>query len=278
MAIIEDSGWWFLKTLARKHRIANDITQREVGEAVYRSEDTIRAWELGRTDIPLNALDAFAKACGISDEIAGYMARVARARKKSEPIEADTRFNALFIALAEEFSGFIFKFDALIIPGPLQLRRYHYDVVRLAEPGTDEWVDNGWVFKEERAQVLEARTDKPTTQFLIGEAALMQLQQISEELHQQQIAHLRRWGRRAGVSIRILPGPVLAQRSSFNIFKPGESKLACPGFVYTEIADSSWCIDDHARIASYDDFRKKLWKMAIRIEDYHDDDWRDGLA
>jgi transcriptional regulator with XRE-family HTH domain len=276
----EDSAWWFLKTMVRKHRIASGKSQREVGEAVYRSEDTIRAWELGRTDIPLNALAEFARACGIDDEIAGYMTKVAAARKKrGNAIEADTRFNALFLALAEEYCGFIFKFDALIIPGPLQLQEYHYIVVRQAEPlATEEFIDGGWDFKDARRATLESRTDRPTMQFLIGEAALLQLRLISEELYESQLAHLRRWARKPGVSIRVLPGPVLAQRSNFDIYMPAQSKLACPPFVYTEILDSSWCINDDNRIASYDEVRKKLWKMAIRIEDYRDDDRRDRMA
>ncbi|GAA2147627.1 Scr1 family TA system antitoxin-like transcriptional regulator [Glycomyces algeriensis] len=277
--VIEDSAWWFLKTMGRTHRIRSHRTQKEVGDAIPRSEDTVRAWELGRADIPVALADLYGKACGMDDESAGYMRMVAAARKRGEPIQADTRFNALFISLAEQYSGFIFKFDALVIPGPLQLHGYHYDVVRLAEPfATSAWLDNGWKFKETRQRALKERVDRPTIQFLIGESALLQLRQVSEELYQGQMAHLRNWAKRPGVSIRILRGPVLAKRSNFEIYEPGDNDLACPPFVYTESVDSSWCIDDPSRIPSYDDLRKKLWKMAIRIEVYHDDDRRDRLA
>jgi transcriptional regulator with XRE-family HTH domain len=274
----QDSGWWFLKTMARKGRIDAGKSQREIGDAVDRSKDTILEWEKGRTDIPVQAIRGLAEACELSDEVSGYMRSVARARKKGEPIEADMRYNALFLSLAEEYCKMIFKFDALLVPGPLQIKAYHYLVARLAEPGTDEWVDNGWRFKYERGQVLISRTDRPTIQFVIGEAALFQLFQISEEVYREQMAHLRKWAKRPGVSIRILRTPVPAYRSGFEIYKPGDSALACPPFVYTEIADSSWCIDSPARIASYDEIRKMLWKMAIRIEDYHYDDRRDRLA
>lgn len=277
--VIEDSSWWFLKTMGRKHRIKSGRTQKEVGDAIDRSEDTIRAWELGRTDIPAVLVELYAKACGIDDESALYMKKVAAARRKGKPIEADARYNAMFIALAEGTSGFIFKFDALIIPGLLQLKDCHFDVVGLAEPySTISWLENGWRFKEARQRDLEERTDKPTIHFLIGEAALFQLRQVSEDLYQRQKAHLRRWAKKPGVSIRILRTPVLAKRSNFSIYQPGGREFACPEFVYTESIDSSWCIDESERIASYDDLRKKLWKMAIRIEVYHDDDRRDRLA
>jgi DNA-binding XRE family transcriptional regulator len=276
--VIEDSAWWFLKTMSRKHRIKSGRTQKEVGDAIYRSEDTIRAWELGRTDIPSVLVELYAKACGMDSESAQYMKKVAAARRKGEPIEADTRFNALFLALAEEHSGYIFKFDALIIPGPLQIKEYHYLVLRIAEQASDEALGRGWAFKEGRAEALSARSDKPTIHFLIHEAALLVLRKLSEELFQAQMAHLRSWARKPGVSIRVLTDPLLARRSNFDIYEPGNNPAACPAFVYTEGVDSSWCIDESDRIASYDDLRKKLWKMATRIEVYHDEDGRDRLA
>jgi len=279
MAIVEDSAWWFLKTMGRKYRDKSGRTQKEVGDALPRSIDTIRLWEQGKADIAVALADDYGKACGMTDEMAGYMKKVAVARKMGLSIEADPRFNALFISLAEEYCGCIFKFDALIIPGPLQTKRYHYVVMKLAEPtASKERLDQGWAFKLERAEGLEERTDRPTIHFVIGEAALIHLRQISEELYQEQMAHLRKWAKRPGVSIRILRGPVYAKQSNFEIYQPGDNELACPEFVYTERIDASWLIDDSARFASYHETRKMLWKRAIRIEVYHDDDRRDRLA
>lgn len=274
----QDSGKWFLRTMVRKGRTATGRSQREVGDEVDRSKDTVGDWEKGKTDIPILAIDGLASACHLSAEIRSYMKAVARARKHGTPIEADMRYNALFLALAEEYCGFIFKFDALLIPGPLQRKEYHYTVVRIAEQASDEKLDRGWPFKEERAEALAARTDRPTIMFLIGEAALLYLRSISEDLYRKQMAHLRMWAKKPGVLIRILKDPVPARLGTFSIYMPGDNRLACPPFVYTEIADSSWCISDPDRITRYDEIRKKLWKMAIRIEVYQDDDRRDRLA
>jgi transcriptional regulator with XRE-family HTH domain len=267
---------WFNRMMLIKGRRARGRTQREVADEVLLSVDSYRAYEAGRTTPPAKHVKALAAACGIGAEIAAYMVQVAS--KKEEALEADQRFNALFIALAEEHYGSFFKFDALMIPGILQLQKYHYIVARLAEPGSDQWVDNGWDFKEGRQRVIESRTDQPEIHFLIGETALLHLWQVSEELYQDQMTHLRRCARRPGVKIRILPGPVLAQRSNFSIYVKGGGKLAGPQFAYTEVLDSSWLIDDPSRIASYDVVRKMLWKKAIRIEVYHDDDRRFRLA
>ncbi|GAB3644541.1 Scr1 family TA system antitoxin-like transcriptional regulator [Glycomyces tarimensis] len=268
----QDMGSWFLRTAARKGRKATGRSQRQVGDEVDRSTDTVRAWEQGRTDIPLQAIEALARACGMSNEIAMYMRKVAKARKNGHPIEADMRFNALFIALAEEYSGDIFKWDATLIPGPLQTEAYHYTVVRLAEQATDEQLNRGWAFKTQRRKALEARKDNPQIKFLLGETAMLQLRQVSEQLYREQTAYLTECAERPGWEIQILTEPVPGREGTFEIYKPGGSELSCPSFVYIEVHDSSWCIDDPVRIESYDEFRKKRWHRAIRIEDYRYDD------
>lgn len=265
----QDMGWWFLKTMVRKARAKSGKSQREVGDEVFRSIDTIRDWEKGRTDIPLQSIEVLARACEMSDELIMYMQQVAKARKQGLPIEADMRYNALFISLAEEYCGYIFKWDSNLIPGPLQIKAYHYTVARKTNPeATDQDVDDAWDFKTERRIAVEVRIDEPQLQFLIGEGALLQLRQESEELYREQLAYLKECARHPGWDIRILPGPVSASQGNFDIYKPGNSERACPPFVYTEGFDSSWCIDEPERVASYDDFRKKWWNVAIRIEDY----------
>lgn len=274
-----ESGIWFIRMMLRTGREAMGKTQEQVARQCHLSTDTYRAYEAGRSSPPAKNIEALARACGYDEEKAAYMVKAAGGREEWEALEADQRYNALYIALAERFYGEIFKFDALMIPGPLQLQGYHYIVVRMADPlASDEFTDGGWDFKEERQGAIEARTDQPVMRFLIGETALIQLRMISEELYQNQLRHLRRWARKPGVFIRILRGPVLAQRSNFDIYQPGKSMFAGPAIAYSEIADSSWLIDDPNRIAGYDDICKKLWKLGIRIEVYNDDDWRYRLA
>ncbi|MEU5870576.1 Scr1 family TA system antitoxin-like transcriptional regulator [Glycomyces sp. NPDC047369] len=275
-----ESGAWFIRMMLRTGREKVGKTQEQIARICHISTDTYRAYEAGRSSPHARIMGSLADACGYDKEMAEYMVKAADARAENwEALEADRRFNALYISMAERFYGEIFKFDALMIPGPLQLQRYHYVVVRKSEPvGSDTWIDGGWVFKEERQEGIEARTDRPMMQCLIGETALIQLRAIDEELYQEQMAHLSRWAKKPGVLIRILPGPVPARISAFDIYKRGKSTLAGPSVAYTEIADSSWLIDDLTRIASYDGIRKILWKQAIRIEVYNDDDRRFRLA
>lgn len=263
-----DMAWWFLKTMIRKGRTTTNQSQQRIADRIYRSRDTIAAWENGRTSIPASAIGPLAEACGLSREIAEYMQKVAHARQKGLPVEADARLNALILALAEEYCGFIFKWDALIIPGPAQTKNYHYLFTSRMKPGTsDQQLDTGWSFKTERFTALTSRMDDPTIQLLIGQAALLILRVISEELYWEQIAHLRHCSSEFGWEIRILTDPVFASQSNFDIIKSGDSSGWCPSFVYTEVHDSSWCIEVPERIESYDDFRNTKWNSAIRIED-----------
>lgn len=268
----QDMGWWFLKMMLLKGRKSLGLSQQKIADRILRSKDTYAAWERGTTSVQPALVEKVARACGLSEEIAGYMEKVALARKLGTPVEADARFNALILSLAEEYCGFIFKWDGFMIPGPLQLKEYHYTVVRIAEPGSDEWVDNGWDFKTVRFEALKARQDSPTIQFLVGESALLILRNHSEELYRKQIDHLRHCASEYGWEIRILNQPVLSNQGNCSIFMPGNSPMSCPAFVYTAGLDSSWCIDDPDRIEGYDDFRKIKWKTAIRSEDYRYDD------
>ncbi|THV33680.1 Scr1 family TA system antitoxin-like transcriptional regulator [Glycomyces buryatensis] len=258
----------YKRLMLRKYRILAGLSQERLADQIFVHRDTVRFWENGRHNIPYGSISDIAEACGMDDELKRYMKLLTRNQKKDGPIETDLRLNALMVAMGEEYYGEIFKWDALIIPGPLQTERYHFEFVRLTEPGaSDEDVAGGWVFKVTRRETLEERTDNFIAQFLIGEAALVLLRHLSEELYREQIAHLRACVEEFGWEIRVFPKPVRAREGNLNIFKIGESGLVGPNYVYLEHFDTSKCIEDPAVVQGYDDFRKSMWKMSNRIED-----------
>jgi transcriptional regulator with XRE-family HTH domain len=259
---------WFLRTVARKGRELAGKTQVEVGDEVGRVPETISAWELGKTAIPFGSISDLGQACGLDEELIKYMKLIAKSLKKKTPVEADMRLNALFLALGEEYYGEIFKWDSGLIPGPLQTKEYHFTVARKAEPNTDQWVEAGWAFKTERRRALEFRLDQAKLQFLINEAALLYLRREPAQLRREQLAFLGSCNERSGWEIRVLTDPYLGRQGHFSLYKPGQSRDAGPPFLYTEVHDSSWCISNSARIASYDELRLKLWNKAIRFEEY----------
>ena len=209
----------------------------------------------------------------MDEEMIRYMKMVGEARRSGVPVEASKRLNALFVAAGEEYYGSIFKWDAFLIPGPLQLKDYHYTVAPKVEPtASEQRLDTGWRFKTERREALEGRSDQLKIQFLVGETALFQLRRESEALCREQIRYLRNFAERPGWEIRVLAESIPAGQSNFEIYDPGESLFGGPPFLYIETFDSSWCIYDPDRIAGYHDFRKYRWKRAIRIEDYGNDD------
>ncbi|WP_157930496.1 Scr1 family TA system antitoxin-like transcriptional regulator [Glycomyces xiaoerkulensis] len=265
----EDTGRWLIRTLVRKYRILSGLSQREIGDRIFRSDDTIRAWELGRHDIPLSILEPLCRAVGMDEEFVRYMTMVAVARKNGHAVEADMRLNAIFLAAGEEYFGEIFKWDAILIPGPLQNERYHYEFASGTEPGSSqEYIDNGWTFKVERRKALESRQDGPLVQFMFSESTLLQLRQASEELYQEELDYLIESAEVPGWEIRVLTEPVPTGHNTLEIYKRGNSKYAGPPFVYTEGYDSTLCIADPVRVGRYDEFPKTWLKRSIRIEDY----------
>ncbi len=269
-----DMGRFFLRRMLRKARNSAGLSQRDLGDAIGRSDDTIRGWELGKTDVPHSCIDALAEATGMSSELRGYMKKVARARHKGEPIpiEADMRFNAMYLSLGEAHYGDIFKWDSVLIPGPLQTQGFHFSVVRKSELiSSDDYFEGGWRFKTERRRVLEDRQDQLKIQFLIGEAAFQLLKREPEEIQHEQLDFLDVCDRRPGWEIKVLTDPWASRQGNFEIYGEGSSSSAGPPFVYTEIHDSSWLIPNPSRIAKYDEFRQKRWPRAIRYEEYRND-------
>lgn len=274
----EDMTSWFMRKMVRKYRTLSGKSQREVGEDIDRSANSVRDYESGKTSIPTMSLTDLADSIGMPDDVTAYMKKLGRARRRGEPIEADMRFNALYLSLGEQYAGEIFKWDSVFIPGPLQTEAYHFGPVRKAEPGTDEKVNSGWDFKSERREALRDRTDRPKVHYLIGEAAFFMLSKEPRELQIDQLDFLTACDRIPGWQIRVFTEPWDRGNSNFEIYKPGESPDAGPPFVYTEVYDSSWCIQEPRRVAGYDKWRRIRWPRSIRFKEYRDVFWRDRLA
>lgn len=79
------------------------------------------------------------------------------------------------------------------------------------------------------------------------------------------------------VEIRIVTGLHPAIGGSFDIYRPNGAAFGGPPFVYTEVWDNSWCIEEADRIERYDHYWQILWAKSISLREYLDDR-RDRLA
>lgn len=273
---------WFKRKMMHKYRTMRGLTQQMVSDGVYKSKDTIRAYERGRSPIPASIINNLIDVLAIPPDVADYLKIIAPLKGDEPPIEADGRFNALYLSLCEQYMGEIFEWAPTLLPGPLQTLEYHNGPSREAavEP-TDGWMESGRIFKEERNKSLVGRLDRPKIHFLIGEPAFFFLSKTPRSLQIEQLDYLTAHDNLPGWDIRVLTVPSFNGMSTFSCFEPGAQKKfpdAGPKIVYTELPHSSWVFQDDDRIAVYDGWRHGMWPRSIRFKEYRDAYWRNWLA
>lgn len=267
---------WLPGRVEHYYRDKLEYTQDQVGRFLALSTQTVRRWEQGKKCPTVGEVLGLAKFLKIPQELSDYMEDIAR-NESQKNFRADRRFNALCLQFAELYNGLIQKWGPLFLPGIVQTRAYHFNILRTAEGSTDEQLNRGWIFKEERCGALLARIDNPKVVILISKAALESLQFLTDTDRQEQIDRLLHLDSLPNWEIRIVASLHPEAGGAFDLYRPAESEFGSPPFVYTEVWDDSWCIEESARIARYDDLWKVLWGKSITLKEYLDDR-RDGLA
>ncbi|WP_335990130.1 Scr1 family TA system antitoxin-like transcriptional regulator [Glycomyces sp. MUSA5-2] len=273
---------WFKRKMMHKYRTMRGLTQQMVADGVYKSKDTIRAYERRRSPIPASIITNLIDVLEIPDDVADYLRIIAPLKGDEPPIEADGRFNALYLSLCEQYMGEIFEWAPTLFPALVQSRSYYEQIVAKADINdTAARRKSGLVFRTERKQVLVERKDKPTVQYLVGEAAFFFLSKAPRKLQVEQLDLLTACAEIPGWDIRVLTRPHLNPVSTFSLFKSGDPEKfpeAGPEVVYTELPHSSWVFQDEDRFAVYDGWRNTMWPWATGYKEYRDAYWRDRLA
>ncbi|WP_157930827.1 Scr1 family TA system antitoxin-like transcriptional regulator [Glycomyces xiaoerkulensis] len=267
---------WFPGRVVKTRRDARKITQAEVGAFLGRDYQTVGKWEHGKKCPDVGQVYALAEFLDIPKELRDYMVEIAR-NEARQNFQADRRFNALCLHMGERYMGGIFKYEPYFIPGIAQSRPYHYNIFRLAWDVPEAALDRGWPFKRQRQRDLCNRSDDPTVRILIGEQALRHLRYLSEEDRVGQIDRLLELDALPNWEIKVVVGPHPEGGGAFEIYRSDGAENGGPTFVYTEVWDDSWCIEEAPRIARYDELWKVLWQKSIALKEYLDDR-PDGLA
>lgn len=273
---------WFKRKMMHKYRTMRGLTQQMVSDGVYKSKDTIRAYERGRSPIPASIINNLIDVLAIPPDVADYLKIIAPLKGDEPPIEADGRFNALYLSLCEQYMGEIFEWAPMLFPTLLQTKEYYEGPACAVDPlTTDSRRESGWIYRWDREKALTGRKDNPTANFLIGEAAFFFLSKEPRALQIEQLDFLTAHAELPGWDIRVLPEPSINIMSTFSCYSPGEPKRfpdAGPKVVYTELLHSSWVFQDEDRIEVYDGWRHAKWPSASRFKEYRDAYWRDHLA
>jgi DNA-binding XRE family transcriptional regulator len=267
---------WFAGRVAWLGRNQGKYTQTDVANFLGKKYQAIANLEQGKVFPSVGDCYAIADLFNLGDELKEYMIAIAR-NGAEQNFPTDRRFNALCLQMAERFYGEISKWAPIFIPGIAQTRSYHFNILREAEGTTDEQLNRGWSFKKERFEALLARTDSAKVVLLISETAILNLRFLIPADQREQLDRLRELNARHNWQIRIVPALHPEAGGAFDIYRPALSQFGGPTFVYTEVWDNSWCIEETDRIGRYDELWQTLLGRSNTLEE-HIDDRRDSLA
>lgn len=267
---------WFAGRVAWLGRSQGKYTQTDVANFLGKKYQAVANLEQGKVFPSVGDCYALADLFNLDDEMKEYMIAIAR-NGAEQNFPADRRFNALCLQMAERFHGEIRKWETLFIPGIAQTRDYHFHLVGRSREYTAEQLNRGWAFKKERFEALLARGDRPRVVLFISENAIMNLRFVSEDSRREQLDRLLELNAVPNWEIRIVSALHPERGGSFEIYQPTKAQFGGPPFVYTDVWDTSWCIEDPDRIGRYDELWQILLGKSITLKE-HLDDRRDGLA
>lgn len=267
---------WFPGRVTHHYRELRGRTQAYIGALLGVNYQTVARWEKSKKCPDVGEVLGLAKYLKIPQELSNYMEDIAR-NEAQKNFQADRRFNALCLQFAEMYNGVICKWDPYLIPGIAQTRAYHFGVVPMTQNYTAAQLKRGWKFKLERSRALLARTDEPKVVLIISDVALRNLRFLSEPDRLAQLKRLQYLDSLPNWEIRIVATLYPEGATAFSIYRAGEAEHGGPDFVYTEVWDNSWCIEEDTRIKRYDDLWNILLGKSIALKEYLDDR-RDGLA
>ena len=269
---------WYVRAELIDRMDAHGASDTEVAERLDYSPQTIANWRKGSGQPTVGDAREFFAHYGNGDEEAMlYMQQVVRNKKADlRVLEADARFNALMLAKGELHYREIYSWEPLIFHGVVQTEEFHFDVLQPVEGITDEVAKFGWDFKQRRARDLLSRTDEYKMNILIGEGAFLWLRELTAEGRRAQLERLREFNDRPCWELRVMVKPHLLG-GNFGLYLPNGNTTAGPPFVFNQVRDRSWCLEEPKRVKLYHEAIKPDWLRAIPLEEYLDAE-RDRLA
>ncbi|SDK68789.1 Helix-turn-helix [Glycomyces sambucus] len=265
---------WNASTRFRDARLRRNVSQAGLSRELNVSPATIANWEKNRSKPHSSQVEKICDVLGIGKEIKAFLYRIA-VDGGSRNIELTPRENALCLALAELHYGSIWKWEPLFVPGIAQTRAYN-KLVQQAEGTSDIEAQFDERFKEERKRELARRSTPYRMSVICSDLALLHLKVLEAEERREQVEYLRECNAREGWELRVMATPSNLG-GPFSVYVPDASPTAGPPFVYTQIHDLSWCIEELGRVRAYHERIKKNWKRATPLEEFLDAE-RDRLA
>jgi transcriptional regulator with XRE-family HTH domain len=255
---------WFYKADLEALYEGCDLTYAQIAEPLGVSARTVYNWVTGETRPKSGMVRLFAEACGASEKRIKFLVHVVSQLDSGSLVSDLDKRNIFIVERAEATAGEIWKFEPWYIHGPLQLLRYHMDLL----PGHEDSMQN-WQRKYKRYLVLSERRPAPILRFLTTTNALRQLR--GWEGAEEQFNRLLEVDSWPNCEIRILDGLHYGVEHAFDIFLPGGFLKAPPSLVYVETLDQSRHIEEVMQTDLYYGQVKRMWSAGQRIGGRLDD-------
>ena len=160
----------------------------------------------------------------------------------------------------ERYSNRVRIVETEIVPGLLQTEGYVRALHQVPTPfGTTSPVDDVVQARRERQKILTREEDRPMVGFVLSESCLRRVYG-DHEVMREQLQRLAEVAELPNVQLQVLrfdnPSPVIFGNDSFALLHvPGPGVAGPLDFVYVEMYDDARYLDDHARVAAYE----QLW-------------------
>lgn len=256
---------WFVPVELNALWRQSQLTQTQIAKKLGVSPRTMQNYLSSETRPKAGMAAQFARVCGASEKRIDFLAHVITQLDNGAIVSELNERNIFIVELAEATSGEIWKWEPWYIPGPLQIGRYHSDMLPEREPD----VHVHYQRKERRFLTLTSRRPAPTIHYLVSGSALRMLD--GWEWADRQFAKMIEADEQLNCEVRVLEGLHRGMDHSFDIYLPDGRPGAAPPFVFVEALDQSRHIEDAVKVKLYHDRINQMWSSGTRIGRWLDD-------
>ncbi|MFD8884987.1 Scr1 family TA system antitoxin-like transcriptional regulator [Streptomyces erythrochromogenes] len=241
-------------------RIAKGMTQRALAEALHVDAETIASIEQGRRVLMPNLAEQMDRTLGLPGVLTVAANRLPEVDMVPAWAEEYMEREAEALALS--------WFDTMIIPGLLQTEAYARAVFGCRVPFMgEEKIELQTSHRIKRQEILR-RPVPPTLSFVVWEAALRD-RIGGDDVHREQIQHLRACADRPAISFQVLPLGVTSQAGLAGPF----TLLETPEFqrlAYSETQRGSFLVRDPNEVSILSQKYAMLRSQALNFAETKD--------
>jgi transcriptional regulator with XRE-family HTH domain len=162
---------WFVPVELNALKRESNLTQQQIAKKLGVSVRTMTNYLTAETRPKAGMAAQYARVCGASEKRIDFLSHVITQLDNGVIVSELSDRNIFIVELAEATSGVIWKWEPWYMPGPLQIERYHTDLLPEKEPNPMQHHQR----KLRRYLTLTGRWPAPMVHYLISGSAMRML-------------------------------------------------------------------------------------------------------